>query len=717
MRDFGNKMQSAVQRAWRAVVANRGLLGLLLLALLLRLTLWLQPLHELANDEVEYVTVARDLLAGRGWEFYASYHWLRAPLYPLFLAGSLWLAGGDLYWAALPNIVLSVATVYLIYRLALELLPNQRVARLAGLLAAILFTFATFASLYMSETLFSFLFTAALLLLLQWQKTAEQTPSASGVVPVLLRYWRVALAGLCFGLAALTRSAPMAFLPLVLLWIWLATPGSLSLRTWIVRPASWLPPLLFALCVALPIAPWTLRNCQAYSECILIETGLSYNLWAFSEPREDMQTIFRVLEQIPDPAERADEATRRGMERLREDPAILARKLWPNWIYLWRVKPIQDRFILASYFADPPPVVFLSALLFDDLLYLAILAAAVIGLNRVLMGRVAVRRSAALLLALWPLCFVAVTLLTHGEARYRHFIFPVMLSFAALAFAPAAAGQALASGVQRWGLPIASGALLLVLLGTVLNFYPWGWAGTGAARSWQRLQGDLAAARGDLARAVGAYQAALEVQATPDGWLALGRVYRQQGDLERAEFAYRTAWRQELAYVAASATLGDLLRIKGRDAEARTAFIGRYAAEQDVIDWSWTNLAPPPVTQIDVGNGLDFGYVGGFYPAEEQQGSQARWTNGRGRLRLALPPNQERLLRLRLAAPHPSDQPVPAQLCAANQCVSLLVSRTWRIISVQVPLAANVDWLELRSPTFQAPDGRQLGLLVDWVGQ
>ena len=77
-----------------------GLLLILLLALALRLLLWLQPAHQLANDEVEYVAVARDLLAGRGWQFYDHYNWLRAPLYSLFLAGSLWLADGDLHNAA-----------------------------------------------------------------------------------------------------------------------------------------------------------------------------------------------------------------------------------------------------------------------------------------------------------------------------------------------------------------------------------------------------------------------------------------------------------------------------------------------------------------------------------------------------------------------------------------------------------------------------------------
>src|SRR5215218_423085 len=140
---------------------------IIILALALRLLVWSQPLHQLANDEVEYVTVARDLLAGRGWQFYEHYHWLRAPLYPLFLAGSLWLAGGDpspglstislgfaqaLHLAALPNIALSGATVYLTYHLALTLFGRRRsVALLAAVFSAVLWTLATFAGLYMSE--------------------------------------------------------------------------------------------------------------------------------------------------------------------------------------------------------------------------------------------------------------------------------------------------------------------------------------------------------------------------------------------------------------------------------------------------------------------------------------------------------------------------------------------------------------------------------------
>src|SRR4029079_17537812 len=110
--------------------------------------------------------------------------------------------------------------------------------------------------------------------------------------------------------------------------------------------------VVFLFSAALVIAPWTIHNYQAYGRAIPVETGLSYNLWAFNEPRESQEDIFHTLENIPNPAERSDYATAKGLARLREDPAILARKLWPGWVYLWRVKAIEDRFIQESYYSD-----------------------------------------------------------------------------------------------------------------------------------------------------------------------------------------------------------------------------------------------------------------------------------------------------------------------------------------------------------------------------
>ena len=472
----------------KSVTANVAFFSLpftLILALALRLLLWSQPLHQPANDEVEYITVARDLLAGRGWSFYEHYHWLRAPLYNLFLAGSLWLAGGDpasdaaLHRAALPNLVLSTATVYLAYRLTLALVGRRSAARVAALLTAILWTLATFASLYMAETLFTFLFTAGLLCLVRWATddgptTNDQLPSpeprasslkpqAPSLTPHRSRWW-LAAAGALFGLATLTRSVTLMFLPLVALWLFMratndegrrtndrrlttgnARPakGQLLVRWSLVVGRLWAP-AVFLLVVAAVIAPWTIRNYLAYGRPILVETGLSYNLWAFNEPREDQETIFRVLENIPNPADRSDYATAKGLARLREDPMILARKLWPGWIYLWRVKPIEDRFIQESYYGDVGLPTFAAAFVFDDVLGLLIALAGMAGLVLYSSARprrqppelvwrrlLAALREPKLLMVLWMFYAVSTTLLTHAETRYRHFLYPILIPYAA----------------------------------------------------------------------------------------------------------------------------------------------------------------------------------------------------------------------------------------------------------------------------------------------
>ncbi|NTU80821.1 MAG: hypothetical protein HGA45_15820, partial [Chloroflexales bacterium] len=438
---------------------NLPLATILLLALLWRLLLWAQPAHQPANDEVEYVRVARDLLAGRGWVFYESWRWLRAPLYPMFLAGSLGVANLDaaasageaLHRAALANLALSVGVVYLIYRLAHELTPGGRKgpALAAAAATALLQTNATFASLYMSETLFACLFIGGLLALTAWRRRGG--------------LWRAAFAGALLGLACLTRSAALVFLPVAALWA-AAAPTAHTGGLW----RRLLPPLALALGAGAVIAPWTLRSCQAYGRCILIETGGAYNMWAFYEPRESLDEINQALEAIANPAERADEATRRGLARLREDPAIVLRKIPTEWTRLWAVKPIQDRFLLTSAYSDPPPAVFLAGLALDDLLYLAILCAAPFGLALALTRRDAL----ALLLGLWALTFVGATLVTHAEGRYRHFLLVALIPLAAVALDALWRREAL-----RPALAVAAGAPLALALLPLFLYYPWGWAG------------------------------------------------------------------------------------------------------------------------------------------------------------------------------------------------------------------------------------------------
>jgi len=785
----------------------------LVLALALRLLLWSAPLHLPANDEVEYIAVARDLLAGRGWQFYDHYHWLRAPLYPLFLAASLWLAGGDLHAAALPNIALSVATVYLNYRLAMALFGQRtRVALLAALISAILWTFATFASLYMSETLFTFLFTGALLCLFPEQRTgtrrvnSEQGPTNDepGGKDHQFRaqkrdsYAMTALAGILFGLATLARSITLLFLPVVALWLLLRTgtrrdnreqapegstesghpkdqPRTIAVTT---RRAV-LCSFLFVLCSLLVIAPWTIRNYQAYGRAIVVDTGLSYNLWAFNEPRESTGTIFRTLENIANPAERSDYATAKGLARLREDPAILLRKLWPNWVYLWRVKAIEDRFIQEDYHNDVDLPLFTSALIFDDLLYFVVALAGVAGLvlyrgrrqetsdqrqatqelrteNQELRtgtrrvnrepraeGREATtnyRRRTVIynlqsaiynpkwLLIAWLLYTIGTVLVTHGEGRYRHFLFPVLIPYAAWALVRIANWRInLQYAIYNlrstmWSPVLRIGVIWALVGGTFLISYPWDWASQNLVRGWYATQAELAWARGDHAAAFAADEQALAAQETPDGWLRLAAHAHAAGDPRRARNAYNAARTLARTYLPGVAQFGDFLRASGDETRARAVFDTDDVDPQRLLDWSWRELRPAPRARLEIGDGLDWGYIVGAYPAETIQDAQARWTNGAAHIRFGVAStagnrtNARTFVQLRLAAFRPNRAPVTAQICASEQCWDVRLTPTWRSYTVAFDVADDAPLIvELRSDTFDAADGRRLGVLIDGV--
>lgn len=664
------------------------LASILVLALGVRLLLWRLPTHLPGNDENEYLAVAQDLLAGRGWRFYDSYPWLRAPLYPLYLAGCLWLAGGDVQWALLPNILLSTLHIYLLWLLGRALAARTDRAEQVGLCTAAcgaaLLTLATFANLWMSETLWNTLWTLALLLVLRWWRSPD---------------WRgAALAGIVIGLATLTRSLPLLFLPILAAWM-----------LWRVRERRGLLHVaaLVAVCF-LVIAPWTLRNWRAYGAPILVETGFAYNLWAFSEPPLDLGQINTILAAIPNPVERANYASAQGRALLAADPGILLRKPWPNTIYLWRVKPIQDRFIQQNYYSDVRLPYFIAALVFDDAWYWVLLLLATIGIGRA-------QRDGRLGLALaWLGYVMGSTMWTHGEARYRHFMWPILLAYAgqmlARAHTPTPRRQRLAAAMV--------GATLLAI---VVVFYPWAWAQQNLTRGWLHYQAGRAAAAGDGARAEALALQALETAPSPDSWIALGRIKAANGDHASATQAFRAAVNDKRDYPPATLALGAHLLATNEPAAAQAAWANPYVDQQTLLDWGWRERIQVAPTYINIGDGLDIGLVTGVFPSEALLGAQVRWTNGAATLRLAA--GSARILTLRLADPRPANAP-PAntQLCVGpKQCIALQLGSEWRIVHVPLP-AREGEWqLTLRSTPWQpaatgvSTDKRQLGIVLDWA--
>jgi hypothetical protein len=312
----------------------------------------------------------------------------------------------------------------------------------------------------------------------------------------------------------------------------------------------------------------------------------------------------------------------------------------------------------------------------------------------------------------WLLYVVATVLLTHGEARYRHFLFPVLIPYAAWVLVGRRSDSA---HLTPSPLHLVIIALWVLIGGTALAFYPWTWAGQNLARGWHALSAEVAGAAGSYAIARRESERAIAAHETADGWLRLGDVERAAGDTRQALIAYRAAISLIPSYIPAVARLGDLLRAPGDQPAAPRTFAGPYIDQQLLTDWSWRKLRPTPATGLDIGNGLDFGAIGGVYPAEEQQGATARWTAGRGILRLGTDGGgRSVLVQLRLAAPRPTDAPAQGQICAASRCWRLEIGPRWRTYVLPFDTTSAESLLiEIRSDTFDAPDGRRLGVLID----
>jgi hypothetical protein len=190
------------------------------------------------------------------------------------------------------------------------------------------------------------------------------------------------------------------------------------------------------------------------------------------------------------------------------------------------------------------------------------------------------------------------------------------------------------------------------------------------------------------------------------------------GDPRRARDAYNAARTLARSYLPGVATFGDFLRATGDETKARAVFATDDVDQQRLLDWSWRELRPAPRASLEIGDGLDWGYIAGAYPAETIQGSQARWTNGAAQIRFGAAPAAagRALVRLRLAALRPGGAPVMARVCAGDQCWDVRVTTIWRNYTVVFDIAGDAPPIvELHSDTFDAADGRRLGVLVGKV--
>jgi hypothetical protein len=695
------------------------LLTLFLLGLGLRLLAWhWREFYPLGGDEREYLDQALTLLRDRQ---YVELRLMRPPLYPLFLAACIYIVDSLVQNLRLIQALISAATVPLVYLLTREVALRAghdpaRPALLAAVLSALSYTLAANATELLTEALFLFGLTAALWLLLRTSDTKQLSA--------------VALAGLIIGALCLLRSVALPLLPLGALWLALNAKDKRQAGESIAQAGSrWIraaamPVLLFTFTFCLVVLPWTARNYVTYGGLILIDTTGAENLWLDNDPAGREAVKAQLYAMGDDRLARQQLATREGLAAITGDPARFAAKAWGELKKLFALEFSDDMLARPAIWVPPGEV--WARLLLGDGIWLIVLLAGAYG-----MGQVSGVRDPGsgirtpdprLLLLPWALYVGLTTILFHVELRYRLPLYPALLPYAALALVgnrQQATGKRLAAQL----LPIAC-CLLPIILTLLHANYPalaWqlGW------KHYNLAQASAALARNDAEVARSAATAAL----TRDDESALARVDLARADLLANNQTGALNWLDAAietlpAHPYAHLLRGDLLRTQGKGDTARADLTYETSSLEDLQVWSWERFVSPPPAQLDLGNGLDLGFITGFHSvAAGEEGF--RWTKSNAQLRLTVPAEAS-ALHIRAASGRPDNSPVTLRVILdGRELDTIEVAANWSEYRLDLPVTISserVVVIELRSNTFTprdydraSPDGRQLGMQIDRV--
>lgn len=188
--------------------------------------------------------------------------YFRAPLYPFFLALLIKISSSSLLFIRLFHLLLGLVTIWLTFRIGSILF-----SRLTGIIAAALFAFYPIITYFDSQLLLDSLFTLLAISSLYCLIDSEEKPAT------------YLLAGLFFGLAAITRPTILVFLPIIIFILWrrYSRDGKVSLRGLIG----------FILILILCIAPVTIINYATSGQLTLISYQGGVNFYIGNNPEAD----------------------------------------------------------------------------------------------------------------------------------------------------------------------------------------------------------------------------------------------------------------------------------------------------------------------------------------------------------------------------------------------------------------------------------------------
>jgi 4-amino-4-deoxy-L-arabinose transferase-like glycosyltransferase len=417
-------------------MSRKALLSLYLLALIARLA-WVIVFRDLGlglDDMFQYDMLGRSLAAGHGFRWYSPPDLgrmaamlgldpaalnvppegiettFRAPLYPAFLAVVYFFSGLEqrLLAARLAQAALTATLAPLTALLARRLDLSVKAALIAGLILALYPLLTLYPIALVTENLFFPLTLIGMLLLL---RAAENG------------HWQDYLwAGLAFGLAVLTRSIVVAFLPFAGLWLW--KRGVNGLRGTII----------ICVVVASLTLPWAIRNSRLAGKPTFIETSLGYQLFIGYYPGHEgdfKASAAMIPLRIINDVERDRWAMEQALTFIRADPSQIPSLMLNKWRYFWGLeKRALIYFYSNGFFGYLPPIALIPAFLFFILPLVLVVTLAMPGL--VFAPEAALDKRGLLLL--FAGAYILPHLLIVAEDRYHLALLPYLAAYAGQAW-------------------------------------------------------------------------------------------------------------------------------------------------------------------------------------------------------------------------------------------------------------------------------------------
>ncbi len=243
-----------------------------ILALGVRLALALSlPAGDTVSWDQSYWEYAKNLSEGRGFWMPNPYsaavnlprvYAFRPPLFPFAWGCVFHLTHGAYAPIRIAFAFLGAAACAVAYLAGIELTAKRTVAVLAGILCAFYPPLIWHSVHLMTEPLFIPLSVGCIYAAFLFRRTGR------------LRW--AALAGVAAGLATLSRSMLIGFLPLLALWLW-----------WARRKlgGAWSGAALFCAAVLAGLAPWIIRNAVVFGEFVPATTDSGHGFYVANNER------------------------------------------------------------------------------------------------------------------------------------------------------------------------------------------------------------------------------------------------------------------------------------------------------------------------------------------------------------------------------------------------------------------------------------------------